>query len=262
MRIATWNVNSLKARLPRVEAWLEECQPDILCLQETKLADSAFPALTFSASGYEAVHHGEGRWNGVAILSRVGIDAPASGFAPDDEIMGDEARIVSATCGGVRVASVYVPNGRSLDDPQYEWKLQWLARLRAHLEAACTPSAPVVVCGDFNIAPEDRDVWDPKAVHGATHVSEPERAALADLESWGLVDVFRRHYDDGGLYSWWDYRAGNFHKHLGMRIDLMLVTAPLAERSQWALIDRNARKGQQPSDHAPLIVDFDTEGLA
>lgn len=261
MRIATWNVNSLKARLARVEAWLEECRPDILCMQETKLADSAFPALTFSALGYEAVHHGEGRWNGVAILSRVGIDAPASGFAPDDEIMGDEARIVSATCGGVRVASVYVPNGRSLDDPQYEWKLQWLARLRAHLESACTPSAPVVVCGDFNIAPDDRDVWDPKAVHGATHVSERERAGLADLESWGLVDVFRRHYDSGGLYSWWDYRAGNFHKHLGMRIDLMLATPMLAERSQWALIDRNARKGQQPSDHAPLIVDFDTERL-
>jgi exodeoxyribonuclease III len=261
VRIATWNVNSLKARLPRVEGWLEECHPDVLCMQETKLADSAFPALTFSALGYESVHHGEGRWNGVAILSRVGVDAPASGFAPDDEIMGDEARIVSATCGGVRVTSVYVPNGRSLADEQYQWKLQWLARLRAHLEAACSPSAPVVVCGDFNIAPEDRDVWDPKAVHGATHVSEPERAALADLEAWGLVDVFRRHYDDGGLYSWWDYRAGNFHKHLGMRIDLMLATPPLAERSQWALIDRNARKGQQPSDHAPLIVEFDTEGL-
>ena len=262
MRVATWNVNSLKARLPRVEAWIAECEPDVLCMQETKLADSAFPALTFKALGYDAVHHGEGRWNGVAIVSRVGLEDPASGFAPDDEIMGDEARIVSATCGGVRVASVYVPNGRSLDDPQYEWKLEWLARLRAHLDSACDPSAGVIVCGDFNIAPDDRDVWDPDAVHGATHVSEREREALAALEDWGLVDVFRRHYDEGGLYSWWDYRAGNFHKHLGMRIDLMLASAPLAERSQWALIDRNARKGQGPSDHAPVIIDFDVEGLA
>jgi len=257
VRIATWNVNSLKARLPRVEAWLAECQPDVLCMQETKLADSAFPALTFSALGYESAHHGEGRWNGVAILSRVGLEEPSAGFAPDDEIMGNEARILSATCNGVRIASVYVPNGRSLDDDQYKWKLQWLERLRAHLDSACSPDAAVIVCGDFNIAPEDRDVWDPNAVHGATHVSEPERAALANLEAWGLVDVFRRHHEVGGLYSWWDYRAGNFHKHLGMRIDLMLASKPLAERSRWALIDRNARKGQQPSDHAPLVVEFD-----
>ncbi len=261
MRVATWNVNSLKARLPRVEAWLAECEPDILCMQETKLADDAFPALTFSSLGYEGVHHGEGRWNGVAILSRVGLEAPSVGFAPDDDIMGDEARIVSATCGGIRVASVYVPNGRSLDHEQYQFKLQWLGRLRAHLDEVCDPSAAVVVCGDFNIAPDDRDVWDVNAVHGATHVSEPERAALADLEAWGLVDVFRRHFDEGGLYSWWDYRAGNFHKKMGMRIDLMLASKPLADRSRWALIDRNARKGQQPSDHAPLVVDFDVEGI-
>jgi exodeoxyribonuclease-3 len=261
MRIATWNVNSLKVRLPRVEAWLEEAQPDVLCMQETKLTDSAFPALTFSALGYESVHHGEGRWNGVAILSRVGLEAPSAGFAPDDEIMGNEARILSATCGGIRVVTVYVPNGREVGHEQYHFKLEWLARLRSHLEAVCDPNTPVVVCGDFNIAPEDRDVWDASAVHGATHVSEPERAALAELMSWGLVDVFRRHFEDTGLYSWWDYRAGNFHKHLGMRIDLMLTTKPLAERSQWALIDRNARKGQSPSDHAPLIVDFDVEGL-
>jgi exodeoxyribonuclease-3 len=261
MRIATWNVNSLKARLPRVEAWLEECQPDVLCMQETKLADAAFPALTFSALGYDAVHHGEGRWNGVAILSRVGIESPSSGFAPDDDIMGGEARFLSATCAGIRIATVYVPNGRSLEDDQYQFKLDWLGRLRAHLDAACDANAPVLVCGDFNIAPEDRDVWDANAVHGATHVSAPERAALADLEAWGLVDVFRRHYEDTGLYSWWDYRAGNFHKHLGMRIDLMLASKPLADRSRWALIDRNARKGKLPSDHAPLIVDFDTENL-
>jgi exodeoxyribonuclease-3 len=256
VRLATWNVNSLKARLPRVEAWLAECEPDVLCMQETKLADSAFPALTFQALGYESVHHGEGRWNGVAILSKLGVEQPSSGFGPDDEIMGGEARIVSATCGGVRVASVYVPNGRSLDHEQYQFKLEWLARLRSHLETSCSVQDDVVVCGDFNIAPDDRDVWDPAAVHGATHVSEPEREALARLEDWGLEDVFRRHHDDAGLYSWWDYRAGNFHKHLGMRIDLVLASSSLAGRSRWALIDRNARKGQLPSDHAPVVVEF------
>jgi exodeoxyribonuclease III len=257
VRLATWNVNSLKARLPRVEAWLEECQPDVLCLQETKLADDAFPALTFKAMGYDSVHHGQGRWNGVAILSRVGLEAPSVGFAPGDEIVADEARIVSATCGEVRVASVYVPNGRSLDDAQYLYKLEWLARLRGHLDAACDPSAHVVLCGDFNIAPEDRDVWDVNAVHGATHVSAPERAALAELEAWGLVDVFRRHHDGDRLFSWWDYQAGRFHKHEGMRIDLVLASPALAERSIFALIDRNARKGKPtPSDHAPVVVDF------
>src|SRR5512134_572385 len=161
MRIATWNVNSLKARLPRVEEWLADVRPDVLCMQETKLADDAFPALTFSALGYESVHHGQGRWNGVAILSRVGLDAPAFGFAPDDAILRDEARIVSATCGGVRVASVYVPNGRSPDHEQYQFKLEWLDLLHRHLADACDAGADVVVCGDFNVAPDDRDVYDP-----------------------------------------------------------------------------------------------------
>lgn len=260
VRLATWNVNSLKARLPRVEAWIAECEPDVVCLQETKLADAAFPALSFQSMGYDAVHHGEGRWNGVAILSRVGLDDPASGFAPDDEILGGEARIVSATCGGVRVTSVYVPNGRSLDDPQYKHKLDWLARLRVHLSHACDPTADLAVCGDFNIAPTDIDVWDPEAVHGATHVSEPERAALRELVEWGLVDVFRLQHAEPGLYSWWDYRAGNFHKHLGMRIDLVLTSPSLARRARWSLIDRNARKGQQPSDHAPVVIDFEPGG--
>ena len=261
MRLATWNVNSLKARLPRVEAWLAEAVPDVVCLQETKLADDAFPALSFHALGYEGVHHGEGRWNGVAILSRVGLDAPSFGFAPDGEIVADEARIVSATCAGVRVASVYVPNGRALDDPQYAFKLEWLARLRSHLEVAWDPSTPVVLCGDFNIAPTDDDVWDATAVHGATHVSAPERAALAELEAWGLVDVFRQQNPEPGVYSWWDYRAGAFHKNLGMRIDLVLASEALAGRAVGAFIDRNARKGQKPSDHAPVVVDFDLKEL-
>jgi exodeoxyribonuclease-3 len=257
MRIATWNVNSLNARLPRVEEWLVLARPDVLCMQETKLADTAFPSMAFHALGYESVHHGEGRWNGVAILSRVGLEDPSPGFSGHDVVPGDEARIVSATCGGVRVASVYVPNGRSLDNEQYQIKLDWLARLRAHLDTGCDPSADVVLCGDFNIAPEDRDVYDPEQFTETTHTSPAEREALAELKAWGLVDVFRRHYDDPGLFSWWDYRAGNFHKHLGMRIDLMLATKSMAERSTFALIDRNARKGKMPSDHAPLLVDFD-----
>jgi len=257
MRIATWNVNSLKQRLPRVEQWLGEIQPDVLCMQETKVADTAFPAMAFAALGYDAVHHGEGRWNGVAIVSRVGIEDASAGFSGTDVVPGDEARLVSATCAGVRVASVYVPNGRALDHEQYHLKLQWLERLRVHLVDSCEPDAHVVVCGDFNIAPDDRDVYDPAGFVGSTHTSGPERDALAALEAWGLVDVFRQHHDEGGLYSWWDYRAGNFHKHLGMRIDLVLASASLAARSTFVTIDRNARKGSQPSDHAPVIVDFD-----
>jgi exodeoxyribonuclease-3 len=255
VRIATWNVNSLKARLPRVEEWLAQVEPDVLCMQETKLADDAFPALAFQALGYEGVHCGQGRWNGVAILSRVGIDDVVCGFVDADE-PDPEARLVWATCGGVRVGSVYVPNGRSLDDPQYDYKLAWLERLHGALERHADPSSDLVVCGDFNIAPDDRDVWDPAEFVGATHTSEAERDALARLESWGLVDVFRRRYHEPGLFSWWDYRAGNFHKGKGMRIDLVLATEPLAERSVRDLIDRNARKGKQPSDHAPVIADF------
>lgn len=257
MRLATWNVNSLGARLERVEAWIAETEPDVLCLQETKLADDAFPALTFSALGYESVHHGQGRWNGVAILSRVGLEAPAVGFAPGDVIPRDEARVVSATCGGVRVASVYVPNGRSPDHEQYGFKLEWLEQLSGHLDAACDAAADVVVCGDFNIAPDDRDVYAPERFAASTHVTPAERDALAKLLDWGLVDVFREHHQADRLYSWWDYRAGDFHQGRGLRIDLVLATRGLAERAAWSIVDRNARKGKPtPSDHAPVVVEF------
>jgi exodeoxyribonuclease III len=252
MRIATWNVNSLTARLPRVEEWIGYAQPDVLCLQETKQVDAAFPYQAFADLGYEAAHHGEGRWNGVAILSRVGLDEVVLGMGPDDD---QGSRLVAADCGGVRVHSVYVPNGRSLDSDQYPAKLAWLGRLKALLEKTSSPDRPVAVCGDFNVAPDDRDVWDPAQFVGMTHVSQPERDALADLEAWGLVDVFRRLYSDGGLFSWWDYRAGSFHKHQGMRIDLILVTEVLAARTTYGLIDRNARKGQKPSDHTPVVID-------
>jgi exodeoxyribonuclease III len=258
VRIATWNVNSLKVRLPRVEEWLGYAQPDVLCLQETKVADTAFPSLAFSALGYEAAHHGEGQWNGVAILSRVGLADARPGFL-DDDLPDPEARLLWATCGGVRLASVYVPNGRGLDQDHFQYKLDFLARLRRSLEVGCDPNAPLAVCGDFNIAPTDDDVWNPAAFEGATHVSPAERAALDELKAWGLQDAFRRHRPESQLFTWWDYRAGMFHKHQGMRIDLVLASAPLAEHVTFALIDRQARKGKLPSDHAPLVIDVDVE---
>lgn len=255
MRIATWNVNSLKARLAKVEEWIDYAKPDVLCLQETKVGADAFPSMSFASLGYEVVHHSEGRWNGVAIASKIGIDDVVDGFADGDE-PDREARLLTATCGGVRVATVYVPNGRVVGHEQYDHKLRWLARLRRHVDLVARPDADVMVCGDFNVAPDDRDVWDPSACHGGTHVSEPERAAVADLEAWGLHDVLRAQHDEPGLYTWWDYQAGAFHKHWGMRIDLMLASASLADRLEYVLIDRTARKGTKPSDHAPQFADF------
>lgn len=254
MRIATWNVNSLKARIGRVEEWLGYARPDVLCLQETKLADATFPHLAFEALGYETVHHGGGRWNGVAIASRVGIEGVTNGFVVGLDADRD-TRLITARCGGLAVSSVYVPNGRSLDDEHYQYKLMWLAQLRQHV-AQVAGGDPVAVCGDFNIAPEDRDVWDPAVFVGSTHVSAAEREALGALESDGLVDAFRARYgDQDQLYTYWDYRRGDFHEHRGMRIDLVLVSAAVARGIRWAVVDRNARKGKLPSDHAPLIVD-------
>ena len=256
MRVVTWNINSLRARQDRVEAWLAEVRPDIVCLQETKLADAAFPALAFETLGYQTAHFGQGQWNGVAILSAVGIDDVVTNFAEGIEPDPD-ARIITATCGGVRVSCCYVPNGRALDDDHYAYKLSWLERLREHIAAERGPDDDVIVTGDFNIAPSDVDVYDPRKFVGATHVSQPERDRLAALYEWGLVDLFRRRHPDADrVYSWWDYRAGDFHQGRGMRIDLVLGSAPVAERGAWSVIDRNARKGKQPSDHAPVIVDL------
>jgi exodeoxyribonuclease-3 len=255
MRIATWNVNSLRARNERVHAWLGDVEPDIALLQETKLADDAFPGLDYEAMGYTVAHHGQGQWNGVAILSRVGLDDVVAGFA-DGGAPDRDARIITATCGGIRVSSVYVPNGRALDDDHYQYKLEWLDRLHEHLVADTDPSGAVVVGGDYNIAPDDRDVYDPAKFEGATHVSGPERDRLRALADWGLVDVFRQHHDADGVYSWWDYRAGDFHQGRGMRIDLLMCSRPVVDRSVWCVIDRNARKGKQPSDHAPVIVEL------
>ena len=250
--VATWNVNSLNARLPRVEDWLQQVQPDVLCMQETKLADDAFPAMAFSALGYESVHHGEGRWNGVAILSKVGIEDPVNGFA--DGIEADtDARLISATCGGVRIHSVYVPNGREVDHDHYHYKLSWLARLREHLEATTAADRDVIVTGDFNIAPTDDDVWDTAAFEGATHVTDRERDALTDLTDWGLVDTFRQRHPGPKLYSYYDYQAGRFHKREGIRIDFVLASQGLAERCVFDVVDRNGRKGTKPSDHCPVV---------
>jgi len=256
MRLATWNVNSLKARLPRVEEFLGYADVDVLCLQETKLADKNWPALTFQELGYESVHYGQGQWNGVAILSRVGISDPSNGFgnAHVDPYEGD-ARVLAATCGGMRVTSVYVPNGREVGTEFYDRKLEWFSALYDWVNAQYSPADPLVITGDFNVAPEDRDVWDPKKFVGATHVTDAERKAVARLEEWGMVDTFREVYPDADrLYTYWDYRAGDFHQHRGMRIDHLLATKPVADRVEWAIVDRNARKGTGPSDHAPLIV--------
>lgn len=258
MRIATWNVNSLKARLPRVEEWLEYAQPDVLCMQETKLADKNFPAMPFSALGYDSAPHGHNQWNGVAILSRVGIDAATTGFDAEsvDPYEGD-ARLVAAVCGGVNVVCVYVPNGREVPSEFYDRKLVWLEVLHDWIAKQYSPTDPLVVLGDFNVAPTDFDVWSPKAFVGDTHVTPPERAAVEKLEKWGLVDAMRRLYPDQQFFTYWDYRRGDFHQGRGMRIDLVLATEPVASKLTWGIVDRNARKGKQPSDHAPVLVDVD-----
>jgi exodeoxyribonuclease-3 len=258
VRVATWNVNSVKQRVPRLLPWLDERAPDVVCLQETKLADTGFEELLGDAlreRGYEWAAHGEGAWNGVAILSRVGLEDVVRGLPDGPGFPGPEARAVSATCDGVRVWSIYVPNGREPDSDHYKYKLRWLAALRD--DVAAGPDA-VMVCGDMNIAPTDADVFDPAAYEGHTHVTPPERAALAELEATGLHDVVRDRWPEAPrVFSYWDYRAGMFHKDLGMRIDLILAGEPVAARVEAAWIDRKARKGKGPSDHAPVIVDLD-----
>ena len=257
MRVVTWNVNSVKQRMPRLLPWLDERRPDVLCLQETKLADDAFAALLdeeLASRGYAVAAYGQGQWNGVAIISRVGLEDVVRGIPDGPGFPEPEARAVSATCGGVRFTCVYVPNGRQPDSDHYRYKLEWLEALRAQVAAG--PEAAVVL-GDMNIAPADDDVFDPDAYVGQTHVTAPEREALAGLQALGLHDVVRDRWPGKRVFSYWDYRAGMFHQDLGMRIDLVLASAPVAERVQAAWVDRHARKGKGPSDHAPVIVDLD-----
>jgi exodeoxyribonuclease-3 len=257
VRVATWNVNSVKQRLPRLLPWLDERSPDVVCLQETKLADDAFQALLrdeLTDRGYEIAVHGEATWNGVAILSRVGLEDVAPGLPDAPGFPHPEARALAATCGGIRVLSVYVPNGREPGSEHYEYKLAWLSALR---DAVAAGPEAMVVCGDVNIAPAGEDVFDPEAYAGQTHVTPAERAALAELKALGLRDVVRDRWPDERIFTYWDYRAGMFHRDLGMRIDLILASAPVAARARAAWVDRLARKGKGPSDHAPVIVDLD-----
>jgi exodeoxyribonuclease-3 len=257
VRIATWNVNSIKQRLPRFLPWLDERQPDVLCLQETKLTDDAIEALfgdELEQRGYRAAYYGQAQWNGVALLSKVGLDDVVRGLPDAPGFPDPEARALSATCGGIRVHSLYVPNGRTVGSDHYNYKLAWLQALVA--DVARGP-ADAVVCGDMNIAPADADLFDPAAYIGQTHVTEPERAALTELTKLGLHDVVRERWPTEQVFSYWDYRAGMFHQNLGMRIDLVLASESVAPRTKAAWVDRAARKGTGPSDHAPVIVDLD-----
>jgi exodeoxyribonuclease-3 len=259
MRIATWNVNSVLARLPRLVEWLEQAAPDVVCLQETKVGQGAFPADSVTPLGYEVADLGEGRWNGVAILSKAGLADVAPGLPgdpgfPDEQTV--EARTIAATCGPVRVRSVYVPNGRTPDDPHYAYKLRWLAALREAVAADTAGARPFAVMGDFNVAPADDDVWDIAAFAGSTHVTPAEREEVAKLREAGLTDVIPRIEKGPHPYTYWDYRAGAFHKGMGMRIDLALANPALAGAVSDAWVDREARKGKGPSDHAPVILDL------
>ena len=281
MRIATWNVNSLNARMDALENWLKRADPDVLLMQETKLSDEDAPAMWFQAAGYELTHHGEGRWNGVAIASRKGLDVDdvvtnfgdgpvrdsrsgATGVGEDDFNPFDEARMLSAVVDGVRVVCLYAPNGRVVGSPFYEGKLRWFERLRRWLDETRSPDESLILAGDYNVTPGPEDVWDEVKAHGGTHVSGPEREALANLRDWGLVDGYRvANPDAHGHFSWWDYRAGMFHRNEGMRIDLLYVTQPVEKRIAWSEIDREARKGPPvPSDHAPVALDLDDQGKA
>jgi exodeoxyribonuclease-3 len=258
MRLATWNVNSVNARLPRLLEWLEAVKPDILCVQETKTPE--FPSIEAQLLGYEIAAYGHGRWNGVAILSRIGLDGVTLGFDGEpgfpDPAGPAEPRAIGVTCGGLRAWSVYVPNGRTPEDPHYAYKLAWLAAFRDFLATEIASFPQLVVCGDFNVAPTDADVWDPSVFVGSTHVTPPEREALAALREVGLTDVVPKPMKGPFPFTYWDYRAGMFHQNKGMRIDLVYASTQVAAGVSSAYVDREARKGKAPSDHAPIVVDL------
>ncbi len=262
MRIATWNVNSIRSRIDRVEDWLRRTDVDVLAMQETKAKDEQFPYERLRGLGYEVAHHGLNQWNGVAILSRVGLDDVEVGF-PDVPGWGDpavaEARAIGATCGGVRMWSLYIPNGRTLDDPHMGYKLRWLSALRTQASAWMAGDAelPIALCGDWNVAPTDEDVWDMEYFAGRTHVSPDERAAFNAFIEAGFVDVVRPHAPGPGVYTYWDYQQLRFPKRQGMRIDFVLGSPALESRVLGAAIDREERKGKGASDHAPVVVELD-----
>lgn len=258
MKLVTWNINSIRARTDRLVAWVTANQPDILCLQETKVEDAGFPTEALTKLGYSVVTHGQRSYNGVAIASRVAATNVARGFGDGES--DDEARLIAATVptagGDLRVICVYVPNGQDLESEKFSYKLAWYKRLRRYLDTHFTPRDRVVVCGDTNVTADDRDVWSPEKWAGQIHCSPQEREAFAEVVGFGLVDVFRKHNPDGGVYSWWDYRGVSFFKNQGLRIDHILATPPVAAASTACTIDRNARKGQDASDHAPVTAVF------
>jgi len=255
MKIATWNVNSIRARHERLLAWLGKHAPDVLCLQELKVTDDAFPCDAIQQAGYHAVVHGQKTYNGVAILSRAEPADVERGM--DDDVDDPQARLVSAVIGGVRVISAYVPNGQAVGSDKYAYKLDWLRRLRDRLDKRFSPSDALVLCGDLNVAPDDDDVAHPDAWADSVLCHPDVRDALAVICDWGLTDVFREHHPEGGLYSWWDYRRLGFPKNDGLRLDHILATEAMATRCAAAEIDRDERKGSKPSDHAPVIAVFD-----
>lgn len=254
MKLVTWNINSIRARTDRLLVWLEAEKPDVICLQETKVEDTGFPTDALRAAGYEVATHGQRSYNGVAIAARQPLSDVTRGFG--DGELDEEARVIAATVGDLRIICIYVPNGQDLESDKFPYKLAWYKRLRAYLDRTATPSQRLVVCGDTNVTADDRDVWSPAAWAGKIHCSPREREALAEVVAFGLVDLFRKHNPDGGVYSWWDYRGIAFFKNQGLRIDHILATPPVAERCTACTIDRNARKGQDASDHAPVIATF------
>jgi exodeoxyribonuclease-3 len=251
MKIVSWNINSVRARLSRLLAWLERHQPDVLCLQETKVTDGEFPRLEIEAMGYSLETDGQKGYNGVAILSRGAFSEVARGFPGGDE---SQKRVIAATVYGIRIVNLYVPNGKSVGSEYYAFKLEWLTRFLSFLDAEHVPSEPLLVCGDLNIAPEDRDTYDPDVWRGRILCSEPERERFRALLDWGLSDALRLGTEDGGIFTWWDYRMGGFRRNKGLRIDHFLVTRPVAERVREVVVDREERGGDKPSDHAPLVV--------
>jgi exodeoxyribonuclease III len=255
MKIATWNVNSILARLPHVTRWLAAVQPDVLCMQETKCTDDKFPADVLAEHGYKCITFGQQSYNGVAVLFRDECQSPRRGYPGDDE--GAHARLVATTIGGLQIVNVYVPNGQMVGSEKYSFKLQWMQRLRSFFDTHYDRSAPVLLCGDFNVAPEERDVHDPRLWQGRILFSDQERAALQEIKDWGFVDAFRLHTEAAGHYSWWDYRAGAFRRNHGLRIDHVWVSEPLAVRNKSTWIDMEPRTWERPSDHAPVIAEFD-----
>lgn len=255
MIIATWNVNSINARFPHVEQFLDGYEPDILCMQETKIVDEKFPRELFIERGYEVEIYGEKSYNGVAIAAKESMSSIVKGFK--EEIASGSRRLIAATIGDVKILNVYIPNGQAVGSEKYHYKLEWLCALKKHIEQNYTPDDLLLICGDFNIAPEDRDIYNADEWNGAIMASDVERQHLNDIKEWGFVDVFRTQHEEKGLFSWWDYQRGAFRRNNGFRIDHIWTTAALAEKCTGTMIAKDLRGLERPSDHAPVVAEFD-----